>query len=89
MEICGGVGGVSKLAVRRHLCAGTNFDLRHGVNLLDPSPKRSLWKYICDHKPLIIIMAPPCTAFANWSRLNRVKYPSTWHHSWQQGLALA
>ncbi len=62
MEICGGAGGVSKIAIRRRLRTGTNFDLITGGDLTNSSHVEQLLGYVKLHKPLVVVMAPPCTA---------------------------
>ena len=72
VEICGGEGGVSRISLRRHLAVGQNFDLRSGIDLTDPKQQQRLIAYIREHKPLFVIMAPPCSSFGSWSHYNRV-----------------
>ena len=88
IEICGGVGGVSKVSLRQHLKVGKNFDLTCGIDLTDPKHVAALWKYIREVRPRFIIMAPPCTAFASWSHHNRTQYPEAWRKSRLMGMAI-
>jgi hypothetical protein len=75
VEICGGEGGVTKLSIRRRLSTGRNFDLKHGIDLSRREDQYYLLEYIDKHKPLFVVMAPPCTPFASWSKINRHKFP--------------
>ena len=67
MEICGGAGGVSKIAIRRRLTTGHNFDLVTGGDLTKRENVQSLMEYVRTHKPLVVVMAPPCTAMGGWA----------------------
>ena len=78
VEIFGGSGGVTKIAIRRKSKSGGNFDLVTGADLTNPSEVEKLLKLIIQLRPWAVILAPPCTAFANWSRLNRIKYPESY-----------
>jgi hypothetical protein len=62
MEICGGSGGVSKISIRRRLLTGQNFDIVSGGDLTKPENVKHLMEYIKKHKPLVVVMGPPCTA---------------------------
>ena len=64
MEFCGGAAGVSRIAVRRRLKAGMNADIICGIDLTTDKGRRILFKYVEQHKPLVIIGAPPCTSMA-------------------------
>ena len=89
MEICGGAGGVSKVSLRHHLKVGHNFDLNHGIDLTNPDDVRGLWNYVRFTRPRFIVMGPPCTAFGNLSRVNRVHHPTTWAQSLVIGKQIA
>ena len=75
LEICGGAAGVSRLAVRRRLKSGGNLDLVTGVDLSSQSAVDDLMTYLETHKPLVVVMAPPCTTIGGWSHVRRVKNP--------------
>jgi hypothetical protein len=75
VEICGGEAGVTKLSIRRRLSTGRNFDLKHGIDLSRREDQYYRLEYIDKHKPLFVVMAPPCTPFASWSKINRHKFP--------------
>ena len=49
MEICGGAGGVSKIAIRRRLRTGKNFDIITGGELTNTSHVKQLLEYINLH----------------------------------------
>ena len=38
---------------------------------------------------MVIVAGPPCTAFANLSKINKWKYPESYNRSWEIGLVLA
>ena len=88
MEIFGGSGGVTKIAIRRRLATGKNVDIITGIDLTIPENVGKLMDYIFEQKPLVI-MGPPCTAFANWSRLNRAINPQSYVTQRRIGEALA
>ena len=75
MEVFGGLGGVSKIAIRRKLVTGENFDVVTGTDLSVPANQQALEMYVRKHKPLVAVGGPPYTAFGNWSRFNRVNSP--------------
>ena len=78
VEICGGVGGVLQLAIRKQMKAGINFDLRTGIDLNKQSEIDKLWAYLTRHRPRVIVGAPPCTAFGSWAKLNKQRAPEAW-----------
>ena len=78
MEVCGGQGLVTKIAVRRRARAGRNFDIVTGTDLNEPAEIRALWAHIREHKPFLIILTPPCSAHGRWAQLNRVINYETW-----------
>ena len=77
MEICGGAGGVSKIGIRRRLKTGHNFDLVTGGDLTKKENVLKLMEYVRIHKPMVVVMAPPCTAMGGWAHLNKVLHPET------------
>jgi hypothetical protein len=89
MEICGGQGGVSKISIRRKLRTGRTFDLVTGGDLTNPIHVKHLLDYIHKHKPLVIVMAPPCTAMGGWANINKVKWPESFDKKRKIGEALA
>ena len=89
MEIFGGYGGVSRIAIRRHLRVGRNFDINLGFDLSREGEQQKLLKYISVHRPTCIVMGPPCTSFSAWARLNKLLYPEAWKKSYTIGKPLA
>ena len=89
VEIFGGHGGVTRIAIRRGLAAGQKFDLNVGIDLLQSEEKRKLFSYIELHKPNVVVCGPPCTAFGPWARYNRVHAWEAWARSYAVGLPLA
>ena len=81
MELFGGEAGVTRIALRRRLRTGENFDLITGADLTDKKMQQTLFDYVEHHQPLVVVMGPPCTAFASWSNCNRWKYPHAWEKS--------
>ena len=89
VELFGGDSGTTRLAIRRHLSTGQNFDLTADINLLEGKNVRYLLDYIAQHKPLCIVMGPPCTSFGPWSNINKLRAPEAWAASMAIGLPLA
>jgi len=89
MEMFGGEGGVTRLAIRRRLKTGTNFDVVCRVNLTDPVNEHRLLSYVTRHKPLVVVGGPPCSAVASWSRYNRLHNPVGYAKTRHTGLKLA
>ena len=89
VEIFGGESGVGKLCLRRRLRRGVNFDLVIGFDLTKESHQKEVERYIADHKPLVVVLGPPCTSFGHWSHLNQYRYPDTWLKSRWVGETLA
>lgn len=56
---------------------------------MDPNARGEVLKYIHRHRPLFIIMGPPCTSFGCWSRLNRYIHPDTWRQTRRIGIVRA
>lgn len=48
-----------------------------------------MFDYIAQRKPLVIILAPPCTSFGHWSHINRILHPEAWRNTRQVGEMLA
>eukprot|EP00971_Amphidinium_carterae_P129912 2573544-Amphidinium_carterae.1 len=77
MEVFGGEGRTT--VILHHLAPrdlpfreGPNFDAVVGWNLNDENDVAEMWKHVKRQRPFVIIMAPPCTGQAGWSRLNKV-----------------
>ena len=71
LEIFGGKGGVLRIAVRKGLRSGGNYDLTTNINLLVPKQRAALYHLVRTVKPLCGVLAPPCTAFGSWSYINQ------------------
>ena len=78
-----------RLCIRRRPRSGKNFDIVTGHDVADPDVKLEILRYIRKHKPLFVIMGPPCAAFACWPRQNRQLYLETWRRSRAIGDTLA
>ena len=89
MEIFGGEGGVTRVAVRRRLKTGKLVDVITGDNLTNRDTVQKMLELIHTIKPLVIVGGPPCTAFGNWSRMNRITNPDSYANSRSVGLQLA
>ena len=59
-EMCGGAARTLKIATRRRLKTGRNFDLITGCDLGDPRMQREFKKYLENHQVLLVTMAPRC-----------------------------
>jgi hypothetical protein len=89
LEIFGGKAGVTRIAIRRRLRTGSNFDVVVGCDLTVDSNVRLLLQYIDQHKPTVVVGGPPCTAFGSWSRYNRVHAPESYAERRRVGVKLA
>ena len=89
MEVYGGYGGVTRLAIRRGLVVGKNFDIALGVDLLKPGEQEKLLHYVRTFKPQVVVMGPPCTAFGTWARYNYIHAHDAWLRSYLVGYPLA
>eukprot|EP00971_Amphidinium_carterae_P325069 6455158-Amphidinium_carterae.2 len=89
VELFGGKAGCTSLAVRRNLHALQNIDLCCGVDISDARTRHEVYQLLKLRKPLVVITAPPCTAFSGWARLNRTKEAcrDTWNSSHNNGIA--
>ena len=70
VEICGGVGRVTTIAIRRRLNTGPNYDLVTGWNLNDPKQQARVAEYVQTQKPLVIVMGPTCKPFGKLANYN-------------------
>ena len=89
VELFGGNGGCTKIAIRRGLKGGKNYDLACGIDLSKTSEVKAFFAYLFEFKPYVVIMSPPCTAFGNWSNYNRINAYDTWQAAMDVGLPLA
>ena len=88
-EVFGGIGGVTKIAIRRNLKGGQNYDIVAGCDLSDPQHVASLFRYLAVHKPLVAVMGPPCTPFGPRAEYNKRFNSEGWRRSMDIGLPLA
>lgn len=88
-ELFGGDGNTINLSIKRKLVGGRNFDLTTNINLLDESEVAGLWKYLIEHAPRVVVVAPPCTAFGPWSYINRKRNPAGYFQARRVGKKLA
>eukprot|EP00959_Pyramimonas_sp_CCMP1952_P042947 898702-Pyramimonas_sp.AAC.1 len=82
LELCGGEGGISELAVSRGLSSGGNLDKTPCVDLGDPSVQRAVHHYFAVCDVLVAILQPNCRTTGPPSYCNyKVNY-NTWeqHH---------
>ena len=90
IELFGGSAGTTKVLLRRYNAhTGENFDLISGYNLLSKTCREKFWNYMKQHKPVMVIMAPPCTGLAGWKSMNRIHHYDAWHRSRTTGIPLA
>ena len=82
IELFGGQAGTSKVLLRRfNAVTGENFDLITGYNMNSKACREKFWKYMEEFKPVMVVMAPPCTGLAGWKSMNRVYNYEAWHRS--------
>ena len=72
VQICGGNGLPGRIALRRRLRTGHNFDIVIGYDLNSKHDQRYVEEYIDTFKPLVVVMSPTCTPFGSWSNINKV-----------------
>ena len=84
VELCGGEGRVSTIAIRRHLKVGENFDLVTYWDLNDPKDQARVVRYFKKYRPLVAIMGPTCKPFGKLARYNYVHHYDTWKASYEQ-----
>ena len=90
VELFGGDGLTSRILAKRfHFRSGQNFEALAGFDMSNPSDIACLWQYIKQHRPYVVVMAPPCGGFGPWTRLNRIIYPKTYHQTRQAGIGFA
>ena len=82
-ELCGGEARTSRLAIRRQLAVGKNFDLVCGVDLNSDHDQMYTEQYVKKHKPFIIVMAPTCTPYGKLANLNFKIHFDGWYRTWQ------
>ena len=90
LELFGGAGETSHIVAKVHgLKSGMNFDISAGFNLLNTDDVQVLHEYVGQHKPLVVIMAPPCKSFGSLQALNRIINSEAWKASRAVGKVLA
>eukprot|EP00971_Amphidinium_carterae_P156071 3094356-Amphidinium_carterae.1 len=89
LELCGGYAGTSAEIRKLGGQAGTNYDLCVGHDLLDSAVEKAMWAEIRESCPHTVVMSPPCSSFANWSRLNRVINKQSWEEKRRIGERIA
>ena len=82
-ELCGGEARTTKLAIRRRLRAGPNFDLVTHVDFNKPQDQANTRHYFQDNEALALVMAPTCGPFGPLGRANRRIHPDSWHRSYE------
>eukprot|EP00971_Amphidinium_carterae_P351093 6491908-Amphidinium_carterae.1 len=85
MEVFGGAAGVTRLALTQRLTAAPVADLLYGVDVTNPRCRHELVQYVRLGKPKVVVLSPPCTAFSNWSHLNRIVHPKAYRQSLMNG----
>ena len=85
----GGKGGTTRVAFTKGLKVGENFDLVTAVDLTQPSQASKLLAYVQAHRPGVIVMAPPCTAFGPWAHINQWRHRAAWLNALAIGKPLA
>ena len=88
MEVMGGLGVTTQILVRRQFVGGRNFDLRVSVDLTKAREIQSLWDYMAQHRPDVVIMAPPCRGLKGWIGINAKKHPEQTRQTQEKSLAL-
>lgn len=79
VEICGGCARTSEVLIRRwhQVKVGMNFDAVVGFDLLDLKQRADMWRYLKKAKPLVIVLATPCTGLAGWKGINAARGSET------------
>ena len=78
VELCGGEGRPTIICARRKLKCGGNFDLITGTDLNKRSSQEQVITYMKIRRPIVVVMAPSCTAFGPPSSFNKVVNPEAW-----------
>ena len=77
-EFCGGTGRTTRVAIRRRLRTGRNFDLVTNADLGDPTQQRQALKYLDDNEVLVLVMGPSCRTLGPPSNVNMAINYETW-----------
>ena len=83
-ELCGGEGRTIKVAIRRQLYAGTNFDLTTGFDLGDPRCQQHVIHDLTANNVLVVVMAPSCRALGPPSNLNYQINHGAWAEAFER-----
>jgi len=62
MEIFGGESGVTQISNCHRFRTGQVFDIVTGTHLTDEKEQKISLEYIMEHKPLVAVAGPSCTA---------------------------
>jgi len=84
VEVCGGEGRVSILAIRRQCNVGINIDLVTHWDLNVPSEQEEVVKYFRKHEPLVCVMGPMCKPFGKLANYNYWHHYEAWLRSYQE-----
>lgn len=84
VELCGGEGRTSTIAIRRHFSVGENFDLVTSWNLNDPSDQEHVLRYFKKYRPLVAIMGPTCKPFGKLANYNYWHNYEAWLKSYHE-----
>ena len=79
IELCGGQGRISQVAIRRGLLSGGNLDLVTGCNLDDPRTQKAIMHYLETCDVLVAILQPNCRTTGRNSYYNAKMHYDTWH----------
>ena len=86
VELCGGEGRVSIIAIKRKCKVGPNFDLVTSWDLNDPAQQKEVERYFDLYKPFIAIMGPMCKPFGKLSNYNYIYNHEAWLRSYEEAL---
>ena len=83
LELCGGEGGITKLAFRRGLTSGGNLDKKTNVDLGKPTIQRIIIHYLHNCHVETVILQPNCRTTGLPSYFNAQVNYETWllHHN--------
>ena len=82
-EFCGGEQRTTRMAVRRRLSTGKNFDLVCNIDLNDPKEQNKALRYLNANNVLVAVMSPTCAPFGPLSHLNKAAQPEAWQRSYE------
>jgi len=84
VEICGGEGRTSILAVRRQLTVGEHFDLVTNWDLNSTQDQEQVLRYLHKYRPLVIVMGPMCKPFGKLANYNYWHNHDAWLRSYHE-----